>query len=162
MATTRGGDKFEMKLADMTRLATNARSVGIGFLAEAKYPDGTPMAMIAAIQDFGAPNAGIPPRPFFRNMIAAKRHEWGPAVRDLLLDNGYDALRTLQLAGEAIAGQLRQSIVDTNSPPLAESTLRARGVGGMVYNPKKSSTFGAKPLIDTGHLFNSVDYEVKA
>ena len=51
------------------------------------------------------------------------------------------------LAGEAIAGQLRQSIVDTNSPALAESTIRRKGF--------------SKPLVDTGHMLQSVDYEVK-
>ena len=117
--------------------------------------------MIAAIQEWGAPRAGIPPRPFFRNMIADKKGEWPKAISDLLVANGYDALRTLQQTGEAVAGQLRESIVRTDSPALAESTLRKRGVGGMVYNAKDRRTFGAKPLIDTGHMLNSVNYQVK-
>ena len=94
-------------------------------------------------------------------MIANKQAEWPAAVGGLLKANNYDALRTLQLTGEAIAGQLRTSIVETNEPPLAPSTLRKRGVAGMVYNPKDMSTFGAKPLVWTGHMLNSVDYQVK-
>ena len=161
MAEIKGGDKFEAALARIATLAGNATSVSIGFLSEATYPNGKPVAMIAAIQEWGAPRAGLPPRPFFRNMIADKKGEWPKAISDLLVANGYDALRTLQQTGEAVAGQLRESIVRTDSPALAESTLRKRGVGGMVYNAKDRRTFGAKPLIDTGHMLNSVNYQVK-
>ena len=162
MAEVRGGEKTREMLQGIGRRLTNATKVRVGFLAGATYPDGTSVAMVAAIQDFGAPAAGIPPRPFFRNMIAAKKGGWPDAIRVLLKDNDYDALRTLQQTGEAISGQLRQSIIDTNDPPLAESTLRSRGVPGMVYDPKDSKTFGAKPLVRTGHLLNSIEYEVKA
>ena len=81
-------------------------------------------------------------------MIEKKKAEWGPAIGNLLVANGYDALRTLQLTGEAVAGQLRQSIVDTNEPALARTTVLRKGFD--------------KPLVDTGHLLNSVDYQVKA
>lgn len=143
----KGGDQLEARLAEISRLANNASSVKVGFLSEATYPNGVPVALIGAIQNWGAPSRGIPPRPFFSNMIAKKSPEWGPAIGQLLVDNGYDALRTLQLAGEDVAGQLRQSIIDTNEPPLAESTIKRKGFD--------------KPLVDTGHMLNSVGYEVK-
>jgi hypothetical protein len=148
MATVTGGAKFQAKLQAMAGAVTSAESVKVGFLAGATYPDGKPVAMIAAIQEFGAPRAGIPPRPFFRNMIAAKSPEWGPATGALLIANDYDALKTLQQVGEAVAGQLRQSIVDLVDPPLAPSTIKRKG--------------HSKPLIDTGHMLNSVDYEVQS
>ena len=163
MATVTGGDKIADKLRAFTDRLTNAQSVNVGFLENSTYPDGTSVPMVAAIQEYGAPKVGIPARPFFRNAIAKHKNEWPKAIADLLKANDYDALRTLQLTGEAVAGQIKQSIVDTNSPPLAESTLRRRGVDpGMKYNPKDISTFGAKPLIDTGVMFASVEYEVKA
>jgi len=142
----RGGNKFQAQLQKMAGAVTSAERVRVGFMESARYPDGKPVAMIAAIQEFGAPRAGIPPRPFMRNMIAAKSPEWGPATGALLIANGYDAQKTLRMVGEAIAGQLRQSIVDTNEPPLADSTIRRKGF--------------AKPLVDTGHMQNSIDYEV--
>ena len=148
MATTKGGDKFEPTLEYMVRMATNASAVNVGFLAEAKYPDGKPVAMIAAIQNFGAPRAGIPPRPFFSDMIKKRSPEWPKAIGDLLVANRYDALRTLQMTGEAVTGQLRKQIQDTNAPPLKPATIRRKGFD--------------KPLIDTGHMWNSVDYQVKA
>lgn len=137
----KGGDALKAKLAEIARLATNAKEVRVGFLEGATYPNGTPVALVAAVHNFGR-------WPFFSNMIAAKSPEWGPAMAALLKANNYDALRTLQLTGEAIAGQLRQAIVDTNSPALAPSTIRRKGF--------------SKPLVETGQMLNSVDYEVKA
>lgn len=146
MATIRGGDKFETVLRDIADKLRDGGSVRVGFLEGATYPDGKPVAMIAAINEFGAPGAGIPPRPFFRNMIAEKSGEWPQAVADLVVENDYDFGKFAPLIGEAITGQLRQSIVDTNEPPNAPSTIRKKG--------------HAKPLVDSGHMLNSVSYEV--
>lgn len=102
--------------------------------------------MIAAIQEWGAPRAGIPPRPFFRNMIAAKSPEWPDAIANLMREHNYDMAKVFALVGEAIAGQLRQSIIETNSPALAQSTIDRKGF--------------SKPLIESGHMLQSVDYRV--
>lgn len=149
MATLRGGDKFEKKLAELGRKLGQPATLRVGFLENATYPDGKRVAEIAAHNEFGTPNAKapIPPRPFFRNMIAAKESEWPGAIAGLLKDNDLDVQLTMQQTGEAIKGQLQQSIRDTNAPPLAESTIRRKG--------------HAKPLIDTAHMINSVDYDVK-
>lgn len=148
MATIKGGDKLRQVLAQLGEVGRDKPLVRVGFLENATYPDGTPVAMIAAIQDFGAPRAGIPPRPFFRNMVADKQAEWGPALGKQLKANGYDARKALETVGDGIVGQLKQSIIDTNEPPLAPSTIRAKGFD--------------KPLIDQGIMINSVDREVVA
>ena len=147
MATLVGGEKLQQKMRELAQLVGKPAKLRVGFLENATYPDGTPVAMVAAIQDFGAPRAGIPPRPFFRNMIAAKQKEWPGAIAALLKQKKWDAAAALDVAGAAIAGQLRQSIVDTNSPPLAESTIRRKG--------------SSKPLVDTGHMLNSISHEVE-
>ncbi len=147
MATVSGGDKLVAALKEISEKASNASLVRVGFLESARYPDGKPVGMVAAIQEYGAPGVGIPPRPFFRNMIAAKSNEWPGAIAGLLKTNDYDAAKTLGQAGEGVKGQLQQSIVDTNDPPNAPSTIARRG--------------HAKQLVDTGHMLNSVDYEVK-
>jgi hypothetical protein len=177
-ASIKGGDKLEAKLAEIARLFSNASSVRIGFLEKATYPNGTPVAMVAAIQEFGAPKAKIPPRPFFRNMIAAKKGEWPGAIAALLKANQYDAKLTLEQTGAAIAGQLRQSIVDILAPPLSPVTLMLRKMFGnnpsairgrdvaearrRVASGESASGVSTKPLVWTGHLLNSVDYEVKS
>lgn len=148
MASIRGGDKLALALAKIAAGVSKPATLSVGFLEGATYPDGKSVAMVAAIQEFGAPSRGVPPRPFFRNMIAAKSPEWPKAVGDLLKANDFDAEKTLGQTGEGIKGQLQQSIIDTNSPPLAQSTIDAKG--------------SAKPLVDTGHMLNSVDYSVKS
>lgn len=133
-------------LQDVSDKISSPVTLRVGFLERATYPDGKPVAMIAAIQEFGAPAAGIPPRPFFRNTIAKKESEWGPAIADLIREKNYDIRAAFDAAGFAIAGQVRQGIVDTNEPALAPSTIARKG--------------HAKPLVDTGHMLNSVDHEV--
>jgi hypothetical protein len=118
----------------------------VGFLEGATYPDGTSVAMVAVIQDFGAPNAGIPPRPFFRNVVAEGKMTWGKSLVTILKDNDYDAKRALKLMGEGIRGQIQNSITNGSFTPLKPATVRRKGFD--------------KPLIDTGHMLNSVDYEV--
>jgi hypothetical protein len=143
-----GGEKLRKALGEIGRRLSGPSTVKVGFLANATYPDGKPVAMIAAIQEFGAPRAGIPPRPFFRNMIRAKKGEWPKGIATQLKATNFDVKKTLELTGQAISGQLRQSIIDTNSPALAPSTIARKG--------------HAKPLVDSGHMLGSVDYEVKA
>lgn len=146
MVTISGGDKLERRLRELAAGLTKSAKLRVGFLENATYPDGKSVAMVAAIQDFGAPAAGIPPRPFFRNMVAAKKEGWGDALAANLKATDFDAEKALARVGDGIAGQLRQSIKDTNAPPLKPATVRRKGHD--------------KPLVDTGHMLNSVDFEV--
>ena len=140
----KGGAKLEKVLYTMAAKLKSAKVVKVGFLEGAAYPSGIPVAAVAAFQDFGTRR--IPPRPFFRNMISTKSPGWPKAIATTLKSTGYDAKKTLELVGEGVVGQLKQSIVDTNSPPLAESTIRWKGF--------------AKPLIASSHMINSADKEV--
>lgn len=142
-----GGDAFEARMREMASMLERPAFVRVGFLENATYPSSLSVPMIAAINEFGAPSRGQPPRPFFRRMIAAKSSEWPEAIGNLLVANNYDVELTMAQVGEAISGQLRQSIVDLVDPPLAPSTIKRKG--------------HAKPLIDTGHMLQSVSYEVE-
>jgi hypothetical protein len=164
MATIYGGDKLRNALVKLTRNVSNGATLHVGFLSGATYPARSSrgrkgrkrgasksapisVATVAAIQEFGAPSRNIPPRPFMRRLVKEKSSEWPKAVAMLLKANGYDAKKTLELAGQAISGQLRQVIKDVVSPPLKPATVKRKGF--------------SKPLIDTSHLINSIDYEVK-
>lgn len=147
MVQITGGDKLSAALAEIAQNASKAAEVDVGFLEGSTYPDGTSVPMVAAIQEFGSPANNIPPRPFFRSMIQEKSPEWPGAVAGLLKDNDFDAEKTLRQAGEAIKGQLAQSIIDTNSPPLAAATVARKGFD--------------KPLVDTGHMLHSIGVRVK-
>ena len=116
----------------------------VGWLENATAPNGDNLGLRAFRLEFGT--SKMPPRPFFRTMIRDKSHEWGPALAIQLRLTNYDVDRSLKRLGEGISGQLRESIINTNSPPLAASTIARKGF--------------SKPLIDTAHMIMSVDYEV--
>lgn len=142
-----GGTRFLKVLEQMAAGVQEASEVDIGFLEGANYPDGTPVALVAAVQEFGAPRRNIPPRPFFRTMITEKSPEWGPAIGALLVHNNYNASRTLGQVGVAIEGQLQESISGFSGAPLSPKTVAAKGFD--------------KALIDTGVMFRSVSSVVK-
>jgi hypothetical protein len=145
MAAIKGGDKLAIALAKIAAGVSRPATLSVGFLEGATYPSGESVALIAALNEFGTSKA--PPRPFFRQMVASKSGEWPAAVGNLLKANDYDAVKTLGQAGEGIKGQLQSSIAEFNSVPLAQSTIDRKG--------------SEKQLVDTGHLLNSVDYQVK-
>lgn len=160
MAKITGGSRITAELERRAKNLSTAKEVRVGFLENATYPDGKSVALVAAVNEFGAPSRGIPPRPFFRGMIAQHSAEWGPGLSALLKANDYDAARALDIAGAGIEGQLRQAIVDYNAgPPLADSTIARKTGKGRVR--KIAGVFGPeKQLVDTGHMLNSVDHEV--
>lgn len=177
MAGFTGGDKLLKALAEIRARVNKSATLKVGFLEGATYPDGTSVAMVAAIQNFGAPAVGIPPRPFFSNMVAEKQDEWGPALAKLLEANDYDLEKSLDQLGLGIEGQLRESIVNTNEPALSDVTLMLRKMksqdqslvvtGATVGEAARRVAAGesvagvpSKPLVDTGHLLNSVGHEV--
>jgi len=146
MATISGGEKLEQALAELGRKLGRGGEVKIGYLSNAKYPDGTSVALVGALNEWGTSRA--PPRPAIRNMIREKSSTWSASAAAILKHTNNDVPRTLQLLGEGIKGQWQQSIRDLWSPPLAQSTVDRKGFD--------------KPLIETGHMLNSVGVEVKA
>jgi hypothetical protein len=146
MASLKGGDELTRYLAEKGQSTAGQPHVDVGFLEGSTYPDGTSTPMIAAINEFGAPSRGQPPRPYFRRMVAEKRATWGDAVAKNYQATNGDVLKTLDRVGQGIAGQLKQAINELTDPPLAPATIKAKGFD--------------KPLIDTSHMINSVDYQV--
>jgi hypothetical protein len=171
-----GGDKMAAYFAEIAKNLATAKTVRVGFLDDATYPDGTSVPMVAAIQEFGAPGAGIPPRPYFRTMVAAKKKGWPVALSTLLPKHGYNASQVLDIMGEGIAAQLRRSITDTNEPKLSPvtimlrkmrskgATITGRSVGEAARRVAAGETapgISTKPLVDTGQMQRSAGYEVE-
>jgi hypothetical protein len=142
-----GGADLRRALSEMSARLGREGTLRVGFLEGATYPDGTSVPMVAAINEFGAPSRGQPPRPFFRRMIADKSSSWPQAIEQNLIATRFDVEKTLERVGEGIASQLRQSIIDLVDPPLAASTIAKKGFD--------------KPLIDTSVMLNSVGHEVE-
>lgn len=178
MVAIKGGEALEKRLNELAKKVDKPANLSVGFLSDATYENGESVAKIAAIQEFGAPKAGIPPRPFFRNMVAAKSGQWPDAIANLLKATDYDATKTMMQVGEGISGQLRQSIVDTSEPPLSVLTLMARKWksdnpdeamtrtvleqlrASLSKGPPDLGGVSTKPLVESGNMLNSIDYTV--
>lgn len=135
-------DKVAAHLAGIAKQMSG--SVEVGFLEGATYPDGTPVAAVAAWNEFGTENS--PARPFFRNMIAKESPSWPAKMAGAYKATGGNGQKTLALMGDDIEGALKQSINDLTAPPLAPSTIKRKGF--------------SKPLIDTAHMVNSTGNRV--
>lgn len=173
MAEVSGGERTIAAIKAFVDKLGKADEVRVGFLEGATYPDGTPVATIAALNNFGAPGAGIPPRPFFSNMIADKAPGWGAQFAGVLkaCDNEADA--ALELMGEGMAGQLREAIVQTTGPansPVTDLLKQRFPMGGQTFadvqEARRDVAAGetapaGKPLVWTGLLLGSVDKEVR-
>lgn len=57
--TFSGGEALEAKLREIAEKVGKAKTVNVGFLEGATYPDGTPVAYIAAVNEYGG-TATIP------------------------------------------------------------------------------------------------------
>ena len=152
MATTKHvpgpeGARFELAMKQLGGLQTK-----VGWFASSKYPDGTPVAYVAAIQEFGYAQGGIPPRPTIRPTIEAQQGAWrnimGQAVRGIPKGTR-TAFDCMELLGLQAAGDIRASIAALTSPALKPATLAARRRRG------NSST---KPLVDTRVLLPTLTH----
>lgn len=138
----RGGDRFRQRLAELAAQAADGRGlkVRVGIFENAKYEDGTPVAAVAFWNEYGT--AHIPPRPFFRNTVAAHKGEWPRQAAAVMQANGGDVRQTLALMGEGVKGQIVETVQDFREPRNAPSTVRKKGFD--------------KPLIDSGTLWRSI------
>jgi hypothetical protein len=128
------------------KIAEHPRTLKVGVLKGGTYPDGTSVPQVAAWNEFGIAKHGQPPRPFFRNMIAAQSPKWGKMASVILKSNDLDVDATLDTLGQEIAGRVRESINTLMEPPLAQSTIDRKGFD--------------KPLIETSLMVKSVEHEV--
>lgn len=128
--------------ASLKKFIQEKKVLRVGFIDEATYPDGTPVAQVAFWDEYGTENS--PPRPFFRETIKENQAEWVKSVGNLAKNGDTD--KALGLLGEQITGQIVQAITTFDDPPNAESTIKKKG-------------FNA-PLRDTMKMARSVGYEV--
>jgi hypothetical protein len=114
-------------------------------------------AMLAYIHENGAPEAGIPPRPFLKPTIQAMQGEISARLRamaaDALRGRREAVYRGFHMLGLKVSTAVKLKINTGPFDPLKPSTLERRRARGRT---------GTKPLIDTGQLRNSITYVVKS
>ncbi len=146
MAIT-GGANMARILAEITANVEGRALVRVGFQDGMKYPSATGnpvyVAQVAFWNEYGTQGSKqggpIPPRPFFRSMIAAKSPKWGENVGRLLAANGYNVREALALAGGKIVEQLQDSIKNGGWQKNAARTVSKKGF--------------ATPLMDSGVMW---------
>jgi len=115
------------------------------------YGDGTPVAYVAAIQEFGSPKNNIPPRSFMRSTISEQHKKWiktfGKAMERM------SAEQALELVGAQAAGDVQEMITSIQTPPLSPTTIHARQ-----RKMADGKTVGnlTKPLVETALLLASI------
>lgn len=124
-------------------LAKQSGTLFVGFW-EDTYPDGTPVATVAARNEYGGGHT--PPRPFMRYTAKSRAKKWRNIVRDKL-PQYMNVKKTLGDLGDVAQEDLMDVIRIWTRPPNAESTIKRKGKND--------------PLVDTGRMMKSVRIEVK-
>lgn len=157
-----GDDKIWQRLRRKVGGLARA-TVRVGVLAsrggnEIHDPDsGLTLIEIAAIHEFGAPAAGIPERSFIRataELFQGELARLQARVARAILAERLTVPQALGLLGAWLVAKIKARMVAGIAPPLALATIARR---------KKGSGKGThKPLIDTGRLYNSINWEIMA
>lgn len=148
--TKTGIDRLKQMLKEI-----EAKQVQVGWFETSKYEDGTPVAYVATIQEFG--HGAIPARPFMRPTMQQQREEWKNTLKKgfrRVVNDQMEAEEMLLAFGLSAAGDVASSIEAVTAPPLSQVTLEAR------QSKKKTEGVSKKPLVDTGQMIQSVTAQV--
>ena len=140
----RGGENIN-RFIKQNKIQWGVKKVDIGFFDEAKYPNGTQVAAVAAWNEFGTKNA--PERPFFRNAIAEAAEPLKRALKEQVDPENMQVDRRVgKILGQIVEDAIKDSITTLKAPPNAPSTIALKG--------------SSNPLIDTATMRNSVATKV--
>ena len=139
------------------RLKTSVGNAGVkvGILEKSgahKESPGLTVADVASFHEFGTEN--VVQRSFIRATVINKAPLFKKAVQGLLkgiILGSMNRERALGILGELAQAEMINTINAGISPPLAESTRRAKMVGGKA---------GDTPLVDSGQLKQSIRWEI--
>lgn len=151
-------DKFKQALQARLKQAQSIKNkvVKVGVVEHQHYDDDTPVALVAAAQEYGTEH--IPERPFFRPTIAENKSDWQNTIIRAIV-NGGNGEQILETVGMLAAGQVQKTIASIDSPRLATSTLIARN-RKRHKNGRKPKAISIKPLVDSGLMMASITYKV--
>jgi phage gpG-like protein len=125
--------------------------VNVGVLSDAgSYEGGTTLAEVATANEFGVPSKNIPARPFMAQAFDKAKEKLGQHINGLVSDI-YRGIKSTKGAlaelGEDHKGNVQGTFVTGDFAPNSPVTKAIKGSG--------------QPLIDTGRLRQSINYEVK-
>lgn len=137
-------------MRELVRRARDARVV-IGVLGTTAARPGESLdnVELAVIQEFGL---GVPERSFLRATFDKLKDRWfkfASRVMRLVAKGKIPLERGLAIIGEKVKADVKRAITQGAGipPPNAPSTIARKG--------------SSRPLVDTGRLVGSIDYEVR-
>lgn len=178
MATVKQSNPKAFEALDVKLKQLQGYEGRTGFFSTEHYPDGTPVAYVAAIQELGY--GPIPPRPFMRPAVVKNKTKWKDVAAQMaksILAGQRTGQEGMEVIAKVAAEDVKQSIQDVTSPPLTPLTLwlryyRRQGkkitgsfVGEVAAKIHSGQLRGlpavnADPLKDTKQMINSVKGEV--
>jgi phage gpG-like protein len=108
------------------------------------YPDGTSVIMVGAVHEFGSPARNIPQRSFLRATVESGRRKYRQLFKRLskkIVDGEISKKEALGIIGLQVQSDVQGRITDGIAPDLKSRE--------------------GTPLIDTGHLRQSIIFEVE-
>lgn len=149
------GSKLKDKLRKIAAL--DDLELKVGFFENARYPDGTPVAYVGYLNEYGGHN---PPRPFMKRTAQRRMKSWSKGIaRNFNRADRNSLKRAFEMAGQVAVGDVKRTIKDWPPGGNAPSTVAAkarRARSGKNLVPINPETV----LIDTGKMISSVAYEV--
>lgn len=136
------GKRYFQELKKLAEL-----EVVVGYQEGQTYDDGASLSEVAAYNEFGS--SDTPARPFMKQSFEKRERELQAACNqvNISLSNGDTAQHALNVLGVVAKGMVQEEIGSGDFVPNAPSTVRQ----------KKSD----QPLIDTGHMRQSVNYVIR-
>ena len=129
----------------------DAKAVKIGIQDGDKTFDGKEsLAYVASLHEFGSPGGKIPERSFIRTAIdknERKINNLSDRLALKILDGSVTVRGALDLIGLSVTGMIQEQITDGDYVPLSPATIKKKG--------------SDKPLIDTGHMWQSVHHVIE-
>lgn len=145
-----------------------SKQVEIGIFDTATYSDGTSVAYIASIHEYGSATNNILPRSFFRPTINTQKDEWGRQIAGAVkgaLAGEIAYAQALNGIGGMAAGDVTKTLSKITSPALKQETINARlralKTGARAAKGNVPAGFGIeKPLVSSGLLISSIAHKV--
>ena len=144
-------NKFSQILNKVKKKITKVeqQSVKIGVPAgAAPYKDGTSTAVIAAVHEFGSITKNIPARPFLRPGFQNSMPKINKLVK--IYGDTLDSQTLYEQIGITVESEVVKMWENNNWSPLKNKK-----------NQKAVAKGERQILLDTGHLLNSITYQVK-
>ena len=151
--TQTGGDKLEA-LLKQARNPKKAPRIAAGYLPNARFSGGQPVAPVAAELEYGRSQPKQPARPFFRNALPAIAAAVRKITREQIDPERMEITPALAAEiGQAAATEINRSAAKVPDPALAAGTIARKRRAGFAKP--------AKVGFASGELQAAADYQVE-